>query len=476
MSYTVAQNTSFLTVASVLQKVISFAYFTIIARLIGVENTGAYFFAISFTTIFAVVSDFGFGLVLTRESSRNTNDVQKYLNTVFWTKVLFGIPAYLLVVFFINILQYSPEIKFLVYLSGITMFFDNLHSVFYNVFRAKKNLVYESIGIVCSQGITLIIGTLALLNHLPIYWLILAYTIPAFLNFLYSSYFLRRVYGFVYKMEFDVVIFKKFLIFALPFAISGILARLYSYSDTILMSKMLGSEELGWWSVPYKIAFAFQFIPVALSASVYPEMSGLYIVGKEKISDLFQKSWRYLFIIVFPLSAGIIALADPIIIKLYKEQFAPAIPVLRILLISLIFSYLSYITGALLNATNRQKTQTVILGSALSINVLMNLFLIPRFGIMGAAYSVLVSNIFICASGFWFCDKAVGLNKPALLKSAGQAIWPAVIMGLIVFYLSDKIHFAFAIPVGGAVYFALLFLSGGLSIGSARRVFSRIRA
>ena len=53
MSYTVAQNATFLTGASILQRMISFVYFIFIARAIGVENTGQYFFAIAFTSIFA---------------------------------------------------------------------------------------------------------------------------------------------------------------------------------------------------------------------------------------------------------------------------------------------------------------------------------------------------------------------------------------------------------------------------------------
>jgi O-antigen/teichoic acid export membrane protein len=148
---------------------------------------------------------------------------------------------------------------------------------------------------------------------------------------------------------------------------------------------------------------------------------------------------------------------------------------LKILLISLIFSYLSYITGALLNATNRQKAQTAILAFALLINLTMNLFLIPRYGIVGAAYSMLVSNAIICLVGFLFCDRAVELNKLALLKSAFQSMWPAVIMGLSVYYLADKIHFLIAIPIGAVIYFALSFLSGGLNMYMAKRVILKVR-
>jgi len=142
-SFTVTQNTSFLTAASVLQKVISFVYFTIVARLVGVENTGVYFFAITFTTIFTVVADFGMGPVLTREVARFPDKSEQYLHTAFWSKIIFGILSYGLVIFFVNVLNYPHLTKLLVSISGVTMFFDNLHAAFYSIFRARKNLIYE---------------------------------------------------------------------------------------------------------------------------------------------------------------------------------------------------------------------------------------------------------------------------------------------------------------------------------------------
>ncbi|MEK7213122.1 MAG: flippase [Patescibacteria group bacterium] len=474
MSYSVAQNTSFLTSASILQKIISFAYFTLIARLIGVGNTGQYFFAITFTTIFTVVADFGLGPVLTREAARYPENSGKYINTIFWTKILFGLGAFFLVFFFINLLNYPIETKHLVYLSGVTMFFDNLHSAFYSIFRARKNLIYESIGIVGSQLATLIIGTAALFLHWPLIWLIAAYTIPSCLNFIYSAYFARRVYALPYGFSWDPVIFKTFIALALPFAVAGLVSRLYSYSDSLIMSKMLGRNELGWWSVPYKIAFAFQFIPMALSASVYPVMSEFFLRDKTKISELFAKSWRYLFLIVFPLSFGLIALAHPIITKIYHPDYLPSVPVLKILMVSLIFGYMGFITGALLNATNNQKTQTGLLGSSLVINVILNLILLPRLGIVGAAISALVSNTFLCLGGYFFSSRVVKINHGLVLKHGFSALWPAAIMGVAVYYLSFKINFLLTIPLGMLLYGVLIFVSGGLSQELIKKVMGKV--
>ncbi len=474
MAYSIIQNTTFLTAASILQKVISFVYFTVIARLIGVESTGSYFFAISFTTIFTVVADFGLNPTLTREISKYPENTEKFFNTVFTNKILFGFVSYGLVVLFANLLQYDVGLKHLIYLSGFSMFFDNIQSCFYAVFRARKNLIYESIGVVSSQALTLVIGTIALFNHWPLYWLILAYTIPSFLNGIFASISLRRVYNLAYHFVWDKVIGKAFLRLAAPFAIAGLMNRLYSYSDSIFISKLLTKEHLGWWSVPYKITFAFQFVPVALGASVYPVMSALSVASPDKISSLFERAWKYLFMLVMPVSFGLYALAEPVILHLYGHAYAPAIPVLRILLVGLIFGYLSFITGSLLNATNHQRTQTGLITVAWIVNVALNLLLIGRFNIIGSAIASLVGSILLCLGGYYFSSRAVRIDHKKIFVVLTQVLIPAVVMGGLAYVLSWYMHYTIVIVLSAFVYGALLFVTRALTVGMVKQSLAKV--
>lgn len=468
MSYTVTQNTSLLTGASIVQKIISFVYFTIIARLVGVENTGQYFFAITFTTVFTVVADFGLAPVLTREVAKNPERSEQYANTTLWAKIIFGIVTYGAVVLAVNFLGYDVSLKHLIYVSGITMFFDNLHSAFYSVFRGRNNLLYEAIGNVGSQIITLVIGTIALLNHWPLVWLILAYAIPSVLNSGYAAAMLKRVYGIRYAFGGNSASGRWLVRLAVPFAIAGLIGRLYSYSDSLIMSKVLCQPstpcpELGWWGVAYKLTFAFQFIPAALAASLYPAMSGVFVSAPERLGELFAKAWRYLLLIVAPISLGILAIAEPVILYVYKPSYLPALPALQILLPSMIASFLAMVNGSLLNAINRQNIQTSLLGAMLVLSFISNLLLLPRLGIAGAAWTSLMANLLLCLLGYLCIRRFVSLPERKIFLNLNQILWPAIIMAVAVYYLAQSIHFLLAIPLGVLVYISLLFLTGGLS-------------
>ena len=98
----IIKNAAFMTIASVGQKIAAFAYFTIIARYIGANNTGRYFIALSFTTVFVVFVDLGLTNVLVREGAKYKNKIQCKFTT----------PSFILFLFlFLFIRQISPFLK-----------------------------------------------------------------------------------------------------------------------------------------------------------------------------------------------------------------------------------------------------------------------------------------------------------------------------------------------------------------------------
>jgi len=453
---------------------VAFVYFTLIARILGAQNTGDYFFAMSFALIFTVVADFGLTPVLTREISKFPDKAQKYFNSVFTIKILFGLFAYVAMILFAKLLNYSEIRTELIYLSGLTVFFDNISSSAYAYLRAKRNLVYESITIASVQTFTLLFGSLALYLGWPIHFLIVAYVVPSFLNSILVHLFIKTKYLVKYKLVFDKNILKLFLGISLPFALAGIINRFYSYTDTLIMSKILTENELGWWSVPYKIIFAFQFIPSALTISIFPVMSNLYVSNKEKVAVLFEKSFRYLLLLSLPMSFGIFVISEPVILKLYGPEYIPSIIALKILSFSLVFVFASYLTGTLLNSINKQKIQTGLVFCAWILSIIFNLIFIPIFGIYGAAVTLVATNAVLFGLGFYFVNKFVGLNLKHILKIFNQFFWPSLLMFFVVIVVL-KINLILAIFSGIFVYFVTLYFKGVLNKEVLKNNFLKIK-
>lgn len=465
-----AKNTALMTVASVGQKIISFAYFTLIARMIGVESTGQYFFALSFTTVFVVFVDLGFTQVLIRELSKTKQKIQQFFSSILTVKIIFGILTYIALFISINLLGYETEVKQLVYLSGITMLFDSLHLTLYGVIRALGDLRYEAAGIIGSQLLTLVLGGYFLVTGKPLIFLILAFTIPSALNACYVLYILVTRYSVNLRLKFD----KQFLIkttkIAAPFAVAGIFARVYSYVDSIILSKLAGDIAVGLYSIPYKITYAFQFVPLALVAALYPKFSEFFAHNKQKLAKTFEQSLVYLFIVVMPIVVGISVLSSDIILTIYSDQYIESILPLKILLFGLIFSYISFPIGAFLNACSRQVTQTIIVGVVMTTNIILNLLLIPKIGIYGAAISAAAGNILLTALSYSIVPSITKIRHLFLLKKSIQIIIAAIIMGISVYYTNLYSHFIIAILVGAVIYPVALFITRAISIKQMQEV------
>ncbi|MBI5222266.1 MAG: oligosaccharide flippase family protein [Candidatus Magasanikbacteria bacterium] len=475
MSKSIAHNTAWMTVASVGQKIISFVYFTILARNIGVENTGKYFFALSFTTVFVVFVDLGLNNVLIREGAREKSKLQQYLSSVLFAKIFFGVLSYAAVFLAINWMGYPVETKYLVYLSGVTMLFDSLHLSIYGVLRAMGNLKYEALAVAGSQFLTLILGTTFLYLRLPLIYLIAAFTIPSFINVCYASAVLYWKYRIKLKPRWDKEVMKFFGRIAVPFALAAIFARVYSYADSILLSKLAGDAAVGWYSIPYKITYAFQFIPLALVAALYPKFSEYFANNRQKLALAYGQGIKYLLLVVMPVALGIGVLARPIVLSLYTAEYLNSVLPLQILLAGLVFSYISFPIGAFLNACNRQATQTFIIFCVMVLNIALNLFLIPRYGVIGAAIAALAGNFVLTVWGYAIAPRVTAIPHRFLFKSFGQILLAAGVMGAVVYQVNLWSNYLIAILAGAVVYSAMLFVTRAIDIAQLKEAIHMVR-
>lgn len=468
MGKSIAHNTAWMTVASVGQKIISFAYFTILARNIGAENIGKYFFALSFTTVFVVFVDLGLNNVLIREGAREKGKLQQYLSGVLFAKIFLGGLSYLGVFLVINLMGYPIETKHLVYLSGLTMLFDSLHLSIYGVLRALGNLKYEALAITASQFLTLILGTAFLYLRLPLIFLILAFTIPSFFNVCYVGAVLYKKYQIKLKPRWDKETIKFFGRIAIPFAMAAVFARVYSYADSILLSKLAGDVAVGWYSIPYKITYAFQFIPLALVAALYPKFSEYFASDKQKLALIYEQGIKYLLLVVMPIVVGIGILAKPIILSLYTSEYLNSVLPLQILLAGLVFSYISFPIGAFLNACNRQATQTLIVFFVMVLNIALNLFLIPRYGVIGAAISALAGNFVLTIWGYAIAPRITVISHWFLCKTFVQIAVAAFVMGAVVYQINILSNYFIAIFAGATAYSAMLFVTRAMTVSQLK--------
>ncbi len=470
----VARNTATLLVASILQKILAFAYFAVIARLAGVHDTGTYFFALSWTLMFSIVTDLGLTSVLIRESARDHERAEHVLNQVLSLKA----PLIALMAIASIGAAYVTGTRgvalLMITLGTIVLALDATSVTFYGLLRGHHVLVYEGIGLVIGQSLTLVIGGFLLATHAPLFMLMFAIVAGSFWNACASYYVVRTKLKIHPRFAWNRALAKMIVKTAIPFALAGAFVKIYTNIDVVLLTKFAGVTAAGLYSVPYKLTFAFQFIPLTFTAALYPAMSRAYVEDKTKLADLFHKALWALSMIVAPIIAGLVALGPEIVRAVYGAAYAPSILPTQILIFTLIFIFLDIPIGSLLNGSDRQVTQTTLMGVAMLVSVILNVALIPVIGVMGAVAASLVSHAVLCFGGLHAIDKFLAWPRLRFFGLALRIALAAGGMGAVVWLAKPHLPLIASVLLGGLAYAFFSFLFRTVSADDLRDLTGRI--
>lgn len=483
----IAKNTSYYTMALVMQKVVSFAYFAMLARSLSPEDLGKYYFAISFTSIFGIFIDIGLFNFLTREVAKNNDQstdqengnkkafAQNFLSTVMAIKIPTAIFSALLVATLANVFHYSPVIKLLIYLSSISMVLDSFAITFYAVMRGFHNLKFESIGVFLFQVIVFVFGFFSLRAGLGLDWLIFALALASLFGFSYSALMLYFRFGINIRPRWNRGLMWGVIVTSSSFAIFGILQRMYTYVDQVLLQWLAGEKYVGLYQVPFKIIFALQFLPMAFTASLYPAFSSYWRNNREQLPISFSRAINYLLIISMPISGGVIILANDIV-RIFKAEYIEAVVPLQIVIAAVIFIFLNFPIGSLLNACDKQKVNTKIMATSLIVSVAMNLILIPKYQAVGASITILATNFLMFVLGMIQVVKIIDYkyknNMLTFLKISASII----VMMVAAFVLKQYINIFINVAISGIIYLLALFSMRGFTredVFSIAQSFSR---
>ena len=471
--HNIARNTSYLTLALILQKIISFTYFIILTRALGLEMMGQYYAAISFTTIFAIFIDLGFANTLTREIAKHQDQAQNWLGNVIILKIPLAILTLLVALVTAAIFGYSSLGFQLILISSISMVLDSFTTTFFAAIRGFHNLKFESISSVIFQLIVLVFGYLALVNHRGVLAAMMVLALASVYNFIYSFLMVRYKLNIKWKLLFEKSFIKNIFYISWPFALFAIFQRFYLYIDSVMIGLLANYHQVGVYQIAFKIIFALQFLPMAFTASLYPAMSSYWLNNREQLIKSFERAMNYLIMISLPIIGGVIALDDKII-EIFKAGYEAIWP-LRISILALFFIFVNFPIGSLLNACDRQRKNLSFMAIVTIISVVSNFFLIPRFQAIGASITVLITNAIMFVLGIIEARKIINYSPRKNLITLGKSLWAAAVMTMIVFYGKAYMPILFATILGAILYFIFLYLVGGFKKQDIQSIISSFK-
>jgi len=469
----IARNALWLMGATAGQKVIAFIAFTVVARLLGVELTGVYFYAISITSIFVVVSDLGMTPVVIRAIAADRKDGNRLFGAALYAKIWLAPVAIACALGYALVTGVDRLTLTTVAIACLVMTADTFHLVLYGVLRGRQNLRPEAFGMFFGQVLTATAAiSAAWFGYGPI-GLAIALLIGSTWNVVWSLYNTRTLgVTFARPLKKD---FRQLVTEAVPFGIAGISVKVYSYVDTLFLHLFHGAQAVGFYAVAYKLTYALQFLPITFTAALYPALASAYARKEAKnLNNTFLGSLRLMGAIGFPITAGLSALAPKIIPFLYGEDFIGSVAAFQILPWVLLPIFFDFPIGALLNATNRAYLKTTAMVATMVVNVIANLILVPFYGPVGAAWAGVVSFWMLYLIGAWFTRKhADGISYFAVLTL--RTLGAATVSWLAWGWIGASMPLLTSAIFGSAVSVVMAFAVGLVTVQDVSRFIRRIR-
>jgi polysaccharide transporter, PST family len=361
-----------------------------VARYLGPEKFGLLNYAMAFAALFLPLSTLGLEEIVTQGIVTDPDEQDKLLGSSFVLKLIGGVLSLAIATLCISLSRSDSLSWALVSIFAGVYIFQTFDVIIF-WFNAQVQSKYAVFARSAAFTITTIlkIGLIQTKASLLAFaWISLA---EAFLTAIFLILFYRQNQQYFLNWKPRLLYTKQLLRRSYPMIFTAMATILYLKIDQVMLGQILGDEAVGIYSVAVRISEIWYFIPLAIASSVTPSIVHARQTDLSQFYKKLQTVCNGSVLISYLISIGVSFLAQPVILNLYGTAYSDAVPILMVHIWSSTFVFLIVIRGVFLIAEDLTMVymQTTMLGAIM--NIILNLFLIPRYAGFGAAIATVIS-------------------------------------------------------------------------------------
>ena len=384
------KNTGWLMFGKILSLIVNLA----IAKYLGPASFGDLSFVIALVAITGAIGALGLDTFIIREIINNPSKKDEILGTSLWLRLgtnalLLPITLLVYVIYHHFSVQPGTTLTLLVALIAFTSLFKSFNVIdayFQSQVQAKYVVQVQNVVTIVSAIIKITI----LLLKLPLLYIVFAYFFDALilaigLIMVYQTK-VGNISGWVFNKERASSLLRQ----SYPLILSAAMVSIYMKID-IVMLKTVGSVAVGIYSAAANISEAWLFMPVAIVTSVFPAIVNARKTDLERYHKRLKNLYDLLVYISLPVAILISFFANDITHLIYADKFTGAGAMLSIHIWSGIFIFLGSASSQYLIAEGYIKISFYRTALGAIVNIVLNLWLIPKYAGVGASIATLIA-------------------------------------------------------------------------------------
>lgn len=413
-------------------KGISLVSIMILARLLMPEDFGIIALASSIYAMIELMRAMGFDTVLIQKK----NAGREYYDTAWTLQIIFSTFAALIMVLLSEpVASYYGDLRLtpvLWLMAGMT-FLNGLTNIGVVEFRKKMDFNKEFLfQVLVKLGGFMV--TIPLAFYWKNYWAMLMGMLSTRVVSVILSYYMQS-----YRPRLSLGAWRNILGFSSWLFVNNILVYLNQNGQNLIVAKLLGGSSLGLLSVTSELSnMTSNEVIAPVNRAAYP--------GYAKVAGdmrLLKKTYLSVLSYIALLSTVVgvsISVLSPILVEvLLGNKWLDGIPLIEYISLTSIFMALNTNSSSIYLALGRPKLSTYLMMTRLVIVLPLIIFLVPKFGVIGVAYALMLGAFFLFPLGQFIAAKILGLG----VLSVAACIYRPLLSGALIVYLFKFTGFSY---------------------------------
>jgi O-antigen/teichoic acid export membrane protein len=455
----IAHNTITQIVGKIISTLLGLVAIGMMTRYLGQEKFGWYITVTAFLQFIGILTDFGMIVVTAQMLSEPFHNKIKLFKNLFSFRFFTAIFFFGLAPLIALLFPYPTEVKIAIGVTAIAFLSITLNQVFVGLYQTKLKMHIQAIGEVIGR-IVLVVGIWLLIKNgssfLPIMGVVAVSSISHTI-FLW----IKARKEITISFAFDWPVWKNIIKKMWPIAVAIIFNVVYLKGDLILLSVLVPQSDVGIYGAAYRVLDVITQSAMMIMGILLPLMAFAWSrKRKHEFKKYYQQSFDIMMLFAIPMMLGVIILSNKIMQFIAGNEFADSGKILAILSIAVFGVFFGAIFGHTAVAINKQKQTLWIYISNAFIALTAYLIFIPMYGLYGAAWVSVFSELY--AGILLFFTIRHYTKEKLRFNTTIKIIFASLVMCLVLKFTS-QLHVLFMILIGMMVYSAVLLLVGGIS-------------
>ncbi len=248
---------------------------------------------------------------------------------------------------------------------------------------------------------------------------------------------------------------RRVLRMAVPLGVASLIASLYFTIDQVILTWLVSPADLAHYAAAVKLLTVAVTIPGFIMLAGMPALSRA-ATDYSRLTDVAGRLTHWIAATALPLCVALLVFAKPVVSLAFGHEFLPAANLLRVLMLAGILALISNVCGIILSALAIVRPQVIFNALTLCVNVIGNIVLVPRYGVVASAWLTGACELIIVSYGLVTLRKRLSISKAlAPSKSMILATVGGAAVGLVLHATP-----ALAIPLAIVVFAVIVMILG----------------